>query len=228
MGLSEIKPGAKLELRVIEPINEKSLQIEENNTCFNSNFQYSESESVFWILSPMLREKIIVLHFDTIVEINLVLKGSIIKFRSKIIGRKRENNLYLYKLEKISEFEKIQRRKLCRIDWNLKLKYSVITKMEQKKQEFKLVDIKDISGCGIRIITNEKIDKDYLLKCELQLLNEEYINFEARVIWENKLDIGNYYEVGLEITHISKVAREKIIKDTFKIQRKKLQKEVCK
>lgn len=68
---------------------------------------------------------------------------------------------------------------------------------------------KDLSLVGVKIITNEFLAKNDLLKININLINK-MVNLKAKVAWCNKERASERYSTGLEFVEISPINREEI------------------
>lgn len=94
-----------------------------------------------------------------------------------------------------------ERRKYCRVWLPLEVSYAVVGKPSEKKR----LVTKDVSGGGMRLALEEKLNAGTLLKIELELLKEKKkIQLDARVIWlEPAPDYMECsYEAGIEFINI--------------------------
>jgi len=62
---------------------------------------------------------------------------------------------------------------------------------------------KDLSSCGIRLITNDFIPRGRLLKINLNLI-DKVIDLKAKVMWCNKQRYSDRYYTGLEFADVDK------------------------
>lgn len=68
---------------------------------------------------------------------------------------------------------------------------------------------KDLSLAGVKIITNEFLAKNNLLKININLINK-MVNLKAKVAWCNKERASERYSTGLEFVEISSIDKEEI------------------
>lgn len=108
-----------------------------------------------------------------------------------------------------------ERRIFERIDASLKIKYEIVDKTPILKD----ATSKDISGGGMRISLNEKIDPGAILKLDIEVPGAANKTTTAygKVVWNRKVDVvgakmTTYYETGIEFTSVNPLVIGKIFK----------------
>lgn len=109
-----------------------------------------------------------------------------------------------------------ERRLFERIGASMKIKYEVIDKPPQAKTGTS----KDISGTGIRLALDEKLEEGTNLKLSIELPGEQgrVASAYGKVIWSKKIEISdgqrtsNYYETGIQFTKADPLTLGKIFK----------------
>ncbi len=148
------------------------------------------------------------------------------RFDSRILGYFKENNFILMKIKLTSKGERIQRREYFRFACLLPLKFSVISddiSIVDSKQMFEAV-IKDVSGGGIRFVSNHNVKKDTKIKC-LLLFNSDYLITIAKVLNVQEFPKSVYkYEYRASFIGILPEEQDRIVQFIFEEQRKDLQK----
>ncbi|MGA1868078.1 MAG: PilZ domain-containing protein [bacterium] len=75
-----------------------------------------------------------------------------------------------------------------------------------------MVPLEDISAAGIKVITNEALQLDTLLKLGIQIQNiSKQIFAEGRVTWQKKHE-KNLFETGIKFTQISEEDKTELMK----------------
>ena len=60
----------------------------------------------------------------------------------------------------------------------------------------------DLSLGGIRLYANDFVALDTPLTVSFSLFNNDVINAEGRVVWVQRIPHSEYYQVGLQFTHV--------------------------
>ncbi len=141
---------------------------------------------------------------------NYLHSDKLFKFECKVLGLDKCGNMPLYKLTLPEEVRKIQRREFVRVETNKRIKYS---KLEEEK--FNSAVLIDLSGGGMRIKANEKLELNELVTIYLE---DEKISVEGKIVRADKYK--DYYDYGISYSHIDNKTREKLIKIIFTIMRK--------
>ena len=68
---------------------------------------------------------------------------------------------------------------------------------------------KDLSLSGTRILINEFIPKENLLKIHINLI-DKVLDLKARVVWCNKEKTAERYSIGVEFVEISDVDKQEL------------------
>jgi len=97
-----------------------------------------------------------------------------------------------------------ERRVFERIDASMKIKYEIV----EKAHALKSAASKDISGTGIRLALDEKLEAGAVLKVQIELPGEKnkMATLYGEVVWARKIEISggaklsNYYETGIRFT----------------------------
>ena len=97
-----------------------------------------------------------------------------------------------------------ERRRFPRIS----VSFPVECDLALKRSYFYTVS-KDLSSGGLKIITDNFLAKDSVVKVNINLINK-LIPAKTRVAWCNKERFGNRYAVGLEITEINPRGKQEL------------------
>ncbi len=174
----------------------------------------------FIISGPMKKHNLIFLHKDEIVTVvSLIENKGRYEFDAKVLNRYM-GKLYRIKLEKISETRKIQLREFYRLEISIPVIKRFIPKEEDT--EGTIVEecrTKDISGGGLRILTNYLHNKGDIIECEFTL-DDKTILTKAKIIWQELVDTFEYkYCMGVQFIDINERDRDTIIKFIFAKER---------
>lgn len=68
---------------------------------------------------------------------------------------------------------------------------------------------KDLSMVGIKIVINDFIPKDSLLKLQVNLV-DSVVDLKARLVWCNKERMSERYSAGLEFIEVNKEGKQSL------------------
>jgi len=68
---------------------------------------------------------------------------------------------------------------------------------------------KDLSSSGTRILINEFIPKDNLLKIHINLI-DKVLDLKAKVVWCNKERVSERYSIGVEFVEICDADKDEL------------------
>ncbi|MFA6807425.1 MAG: flagellar brake domain-containing protein [Eubacteriales bacterium] len=112
--------------------------------------------------------------------------------------------------------KKFQRRKFVRVSTIHALKYKIVEKegLGEEKTGYMI----DLSGGGMLLKSDEKIEKDTLLLITI-LLPQEIVQVPAKAIRYEKDEKSGCYKISLEFHEIPERIRDKLVRHIFDIQR---------
>lgn len=230
-----IKPGDKIELR---PVEKKGSRMEENHTVaktYLSQVQSIISGERMEIVMPMEGTKIVLLPVDAVFDMYLTTHSGLYQCFVRIIDRYKSNNVYILAVELTSNLRKYQRREYYRFSCALEMK-----SRELSADEIKVVDtpdeylmpglplkqsvIVDISGGGLRFLSNHQYEPGSLIYINYSLLIKEKVktyNVVGKVLAikpsENRKGV---YEHRVQYVNMGNDDREEIIRYIFEEERK--------
>lgn len=148
--------------------------------------------------------------------------NSIYKFNTEVIGRT-VDGVPLIHIELPYEFVKVQRRNFVRIPVLIDVECALIKinekPLESGKNNIEFFDALsiDLSGGGIKIVTNKEINCGDKLIINISL-EDESVSVEGKVVRITKNEDKNNV-CGITFINMDKKTREKIIKYVFKVMR---------
>ena len=157
--------------------------------------------------------------------------------RFVVINRLKEGNIYLADIEAQDTLKKVQRREYYRYDCRLSAGYRVVPEKEQWKldrekpeeQEWKKSVIIDISGGGVKMVSEYQEAADSLLQIRFQLISENvrqnFVVFGRLIASLPNRERSNLIEQRIAFEQIAEQDREQIIRYIFDEERKRLAKE---
>lgn len=227
-----IEPGCRIELQAVNRQNEGSESV--NKTYFSKVYDII-SEDRMEITMPMEQTKLILLPVDG--EYDVTFYGEpLYQCFVRIIDRYKSNNVYILVVEMTSNLRKHQRREFYRFSCALEMCARPLQEEEIKAVEQNEVDqltpglplkrslIVDISGGGLRFISNQRYEPDSFIFCTYHLyMNGK--NKECEIIGkiltvkevENK---KGTFEHRVQYVNLDVEDREEIIKYIFEEERK--------
>lgn len=143
--------------------------------------------------------------------------GMLYKANLRIIGKKIEGNLRLYKVSRPYGIEKLQRRNYVRVDTTRAVKY-------KKKGDIAYSDgiILDLSGGGMKIKLDKKIEVNDILNLIVELDGKfAQIKGQVRRVYKDEKD--RKYVIGFEFTEINEAVRDRIIHIVFSVMRRQME-----
>ena len=231
-----ITVGNKIEIHPVE----KKLDENGNQKIYYSKVHDILSEDSLEITMPMEQTKLVLLPVDS--EFDMVFYGptGLYQCLTRIVDRYKSNNVYLLVIEMVSNLRKYQRREYYRFSCALEMRsrsleedekqaLEVKHKLEVQDLPLKRSVIVDISGGGLRFMSEQRYEVGSLIYCSYYLnMNGQAKQYEVigKVLAVNEL--GNrpgtfehrlqYYNLGVEV-------REEIIKFIFEEERRERKKE---
>lgn len=227
MELSDVGIGTKLELELYDNSGERL------EPTLVSEFEWLETESVAVIAAPIFEGKVVPLQINSVMNIYFIKKdgglNNLYKFNAIILSRDVSENLHILTVEKQGDIVKVQRRNYFRLDCFAEVKYRVVGESEdeaEKESSYVRTLASNLSGGGISLMLEEKIEPGSILECEMFSDQMRMVKFYGRVVrFEDTGREGKYrYEAGIAYIEINDNDRETIVRYIFDEQRKLLKK----
>ena len=230
-----IKPGDRIELRPVEK-NRTNTEMKANiSKSYMSQVQSLLSEEKMEIVMPMEGTKIVLLPVDAVFDMYLTTASGLYQCFIRIVDRYKSNNVYILAVELTSSLRKYQRREYYRFSCALEMRSIELSRDEMKAldtpEEFfnpqlplKQNVIVDISGGGLRFLSNLKYEPGSMIYINYRLLNKDKMK-EYKVVGkvlaikpsENRKGV---YEHRVQYVNMRTDDREEIIKYIFEEERK--------
>lgn len=231
------RPGDKIEIRMLD--HQKSS--EDSGRMFVSEIYEILSEDQMEIMMPMEKTKLILLPVDK--EYDFVIYGQHGLFQcfGRVIDRYKTNNVYILAIELTSNLRKHQRREYYRYSCALDM-----ASRELKEDEIRAVELKepfvltpglpikrsvivDISGGGLRFVSEQRYEPESLIYCSYSLLSKEKLkqyDIVGKVLTVRELaNKKGMYEHRVQYVDLDKDVQEEIIRFIFEEERKNRKKE---
>lgn len=233
-----VAPGDKIDLNAVERLRGEKA---EDKRIYYSQVHEVISSDRMEIIMPTEKTKLILLPVDSVYDMVIYTQGTIYQCFVRIVDRYKSNNLYILVVELTSNLRRYQRREFYRFSCAIEMAARTLADEEIKllegREKFKAIQgfpmkkgiIVDISGGGLRFITEETYDRDSLIYCTYQLLlngeNKE-CNMVGKVLSvkpvENREGV---FEHRVKYVNIEVEKREEIIRYIFQEERKNRKKE---
>lgn len=233
-----VSPGDKIDLQAIERLREES---EDSKKVYYSQVHEILSSDRMEIIMPTEKTKLILLPVDSVYDMVIYTQGTIYQCFVRIVDRYKSNNLYILVVELTSNLRRYQRREFYRFSCALEMSARTLAdeeiKLLEKKEKFKAIQgfplkkgiIVDISGGGLRFISEATYEKDSLIYCNYQLLlngENKDCNIVGRVLSVKPVENRDgVYEHRVKYIDIEVEKREEIIRYIFQEERKNRKKE---
>lgn len=196
------------------------------------------SEYTLKIIIPKINNELIFVHINEEYDVHFYCETGVYKSLAKIIDSYMLDDCIYLLLKLLREPYKYQRREFYRCKCLIDMKSCNLTEKEilniQSMSDFKIYQrnslnscvILDISGGGIRFISQQKYEVDRLIYCVFEILKDkqrEKIELAGRVlsVKELKNKIGSF-EHRIKYYKINERQRDKIIKFIFENENKKV------
>lgn len=234
-----VETGDKLELILAE--HKPGMNEESNKRVYVSRINEVLSEDRLEILMPMEKTKLILLPVDAEYDMAIYSKNGLYQCFVRVVDRYKSDNMYLLVVELTSNLRRNQRREYYRFSCALEMCSRTLEEEEIEALDhnqlpnlvpglpLKRSVIVDISGGGLRFISEQKYEEGSLIYCSYHLLingNRKLYELVSKVLdvrpVENRKGV---YEHRVQYVNISEGIREQIIRYIFQEERKNMKKD---
>lgn len=228
----------KLELQIVSRENGVGDNVEKK--IYESKVYDVISDDRLEITMPMEKTKLILLPVDSEYDVYFYAESGLLQCFCRIIDRYKSNNVYILVLELNSNLRKYQRREFYRFSCALEmdtrpLQEEEIAAVDRNKNflvpglPLKRSIIVDISGGGLRFVSNQKYEVGSMIYCSYTLYigkeKKEY-HIVGRVLRNRELENRpGDYEHRVQYVNLDTIEREEIIKFIFDEERKNRKRE---
>ncbi|GFR35583.1 flagellar brake protein [Thermobrachium celere] len=202
-------------------INQK-IEILDDNITYKSIVQDITKDGIL-ISYPTHNNRPLLIHAGSVIEYFVTTEKDIVKCKSIVLGKKRDENVNLLVLSLPEVKERVQRREYFRLPITMPIKYYALP---NDKAYTSLQDIPsgyfnrlmntltvDISGGGIKIITNEQLHVGNYVILSLNIPQE--INLLCSVVHVEQSEDNKKFKTALKYEGIEEKIRDKIIQFIF-------------
>lgn len=232
-----LRPGDRIELQMVE----RHKKDEESARVFVSEIHEILSEDQMEIVMPMEKTKLILLPVDVEYDLTIYAQHGLFQCFARVIDRYKSNNVYILVVELTTNLRKHQRREYYRYSCALDM-----SSRELEENEIKAVELKepflltpglpikrsvivDISGGGLRFVSEQKYEPESLIYCSYSLLQSgtrKKYEIVGKVLTVTELsNRRGSYEHRVQYVDLDKDVREEIIRFIFEEERKNRKKE---
>lgn len=230
--------GQRVELKAVSRVKLND-DVQESKVYSTKIYDIISEERVE-LLMPYEQTKLVLLQVDMEYEMYIYTENGLYQCVTKIVDRYRSNNVYVMVMEMITSLRKFQRREYYRYSCALDMAVRALTEEETEVMGQELEEglpvqkgiVADISGGGIRFVSDDKFDKEILIFCRFKLMqkrDEKEYEIIGKVLDVKKLERRpGKYEHRVQFQNIPKESREEIIRYIFQEERKnqKMKKEL--
>lgn len=233
-----LSPGDKLELQILEHARQDN---DENKRIYYSQVNDILSEDRLEISMPMEKSKLILLPVDTEYDMTIYTAQGLFQCFVRVVDRYKSENMYLLVVELTSNLRKNQRREYYRFSCALEMCSRNLEEEElqavENKVPYSLVPglplkrsvIADISGGGLRFLSNQKYEPDSLIYCSYHLvINNVRKLYEVvgKVLYVREMENRpGVFEHRVKYINMEEEKREEIIKFIFQEERKNMKRD---
>lgn len=233
-----IVPGQRIDLRAV--MRTKITGETKEVKTYTTKVYDILSEDRLELLMPMEQTKLILLPTDAEFEMYFFTDNGMYQCVGRVMDRYKSNNVYLLMMELSTNLRKYQRREFYRFSCSLEMDTRNLADQEivavEKKKTYlvpglplKHSVIVDISGGGLRFISDFKYDKDSLIYCRYSLFvrgGEKTYEIIGKIL--DVIEIPGRrgeYEHRVKYQNLDNETREEIIQFIFEEERKNRKRE---
>ena len=202
-------------------------QVQEGESkTFISQIHEVESDTTLLLYTPIHRGRLVALERADYALLFL-FDDNLVKFEASASERLKLDGFNLLRFRLRDEGVKVQRRQFYRFECVLPMKFALVSQKAKASDTPPMMDavVRDLSGGGMRFVSNESLDPGDNIKCIL-ILGREYIFVVGNVLRRDDIGGENMpydHEYRLIFAGILPDEQEKIVRYIFQEQRKYLQ-----
>ncbi len=231
-----VKEGDRIDLMAVDKGGVYPGMEQERTKVYTTKIASILTEDTMEILMPMEQTKLILLPVDGEYNIVFYAASGLFQCFARVIDRYKSNNLYIVAMELTSNLRKYQRREYYRFSCALEmcarnLMEEEVQQLEERNPLYLQPNlpirrsvIVDISGGGLRFMSNQRYEPGSMIYCSYDLLKGgERKKYEVvgKVLAVRELDNRpNTFEHRVQYVNINESVREEIIQFIFEEERK--------
>lgn len=231
-----ISPGNKIQLQKILRIKEDN----EERKVYDSQVIDIISDDRIEVSMPFVKSKLVLLPVDGEYNVFFYTQGGLYQCYARVADRYRNNNVFSVLLDLTSNLRKYQRREYYRFSCALEMNSRTLEETEIQAAEgnaallvpelpLQRSIIVDISGGGLRFVSNYAYEIDSMILCKYNLwISGESKNFSliGKVLAVKEVENRpGVFEHRVQYVNMDKDNREDIVKYIFDAERKIIQKQ---
>ncbi len=232
-----VKPGEKVELQTME---RSILGSVSDKKAYTSKVYDVISDEQIEILMPMEKTKLILLPVDGEYDVCFYTKQGLFQCYVRIIDRYKSDNTFILLCEPTSNLRKYQRREYYRFSCILNMDSRELVEEELEAMEknelvfqpglpLQKSVIVDISGGGVRFVSNYRYEKETIIYLTYKLMiagKEKIYEIAGKILASKPIENRpGEFEHRLQYMNINNMEREEIIRYIFEEERKNRRKE---
>ncbi|MBO5242065.1 MAG: flagellar brake protein [Lachnospiraceae bacterium] len=232
-----VKPGEKVELQTME---RSILGSVSDKKAYTSKVYDVISDEQIEILMPMEKTKLILLPVDGEYDVCFYTKQGLFQCYVRIIDRYKSDNTFILLCEPTSNLRKYQRREYYRFSCILNMDSRELVEEELEAMEknelvfqpglpLQKSVIVDISGGGVRFVSNYRYEKETIIYLTYKLMiagKEKTYEIAGKILASKPIENRpGEFEHRLQYMNINNMEREEIIRYIFEEERKNRRKE---
>ena len=232
-----VKPGEKVELQTME---RSILGSVSDKKAYTSKVYDVISDEQIEILMPMEKTKLILLPVDGEYDVCFYTKQGLFQCYVRIIDRYKSDNTFILLCEPTSNLRKYQRREYYRFSCILNMDSRELVEEELEAMEknelvfqpglpLQKSVIVDISGGGVRFVSNYRYEKETIIYLTYKLMiagKEKIYEIAGKILASKQIENRpGEFEHRLQYMNINNMEREEIIRYIFEEERKNRRKE---
>lgn len=194
----------------------QKIEIIFNDKVYKTKIENITDDINYTIGTPIVHNSYVYIPLNEIIKIRSVMKDCIYQFEAKVT-HKETNKVNLITVTQVGPMERIQRRE----DFRLETLISATFTKQSDNEPHECV-IKDISGGGVKLTTQERLDISDRINLSFSLDGIGNFNIGGVVVRTN--NEGSNYDVGISFKDLDASDREKIVRYIFQEQRKIIKK----
>jgi len=217
-----LRVGDKIEIEPARGAGDDMETFGERTFQYLSKVEEIIDDVTFIISKPIWGRQFINLQVGDIIKVAYFREEALYYFKAKVLEELRSRETMSAKVVAMSDRYKIQRRNYYRLSIIIPV---IMTYLEEKEQVTKNCSTVDISGGGVRLLTDQKLQRGTEAWLYINIPGIERHAIKASVIRSipSARDI-KLYETALEYKHIDQPVRDIIIKYIFDKQRQIIKK----
>ncbi|MBQ9334394.1 MAG: flagellar brake protein [Lachnospiraceae bacterium] len=232
--------GNRVELQAVKRLNLNQDRENDERKVYTTKVYDIVSDERIELLMPMEQTKLILLPVDGEYELCFYTDNGLYQCVAKVVDRYRDNNIYVLALDLTTNLRKYQRREFYRFSCALEMNSRELLKEEieslnnshnalQPELPLKRSVIVDISGGGLRFVSNLEYEKGSMILCNYNLVVDnvqKHYSLVGKVLSVEELENRpGVYEHRVQYVNMDVDEREEIIKYIFNEERKSRHKE---